>query len=70
MSRNFSVTTILFLRLTQNSQHSVVFQDLHGPRADEVNGLQGVSLPDEELTRGAEGGLDNEGQGAQAAPAR
>lgn len=55
--------------LTQYGQHSVVFQDLHGPWADKVDGLQGVSLPDEELPRGAEGGLDNEGKGAQAAPA-
>lgn len=59
----------LLLWLTQYGQHSVVFQNLHGARADEVDGLQGVSLPDEELARSAEGGPYNEGEGAQAAPA-
>ena len=55
--------------LTQDGQHRVVLQDLHGPGAHEVDGLQGVPLPDEELARGAEGGLDDEGEGAQTPPA-
>lgn len=57
------------LGLTQYSQHSVVLEDLHGAWADKVDGLQGVTLPDEELAWGAEGGLDDEGQRAQAASA-
>lgn len=51
-----------WLRHTQYGQDSVVFQDLHGARADEIDGLESVSLSDEELSRGAEGGLDDEGE--------
>lgn len=59
----------LFFRPTQDGQHGVVFKDLHGPRTHKVDGLQGISLPDEELAWGAEGSLYNEGKGAQAASA-
>lgn len=57
------------LWLTQYGQHSVVFEDLHWPWAYKIDSLQGVPLPDEELAWSTEGGLDNEGQGAQTAPA-
>lgn len=63
------LVSLILPSLTQYGQHGVVLQDLHGPRADEVDGLQGVALPDEELARSAEGGLDDERERAQAAPA-
>lgn len=54
---------------TQNGQHRVVLQNLHGARADEVDGLERVPLADEELPRSAEGVLDDQRQGAQTPPA-
>lgn len=54
---------------TQNGQHSVVLQYFHGAWANKVDSLEGVSLADEELPRSWEAGPDDEGEGAQAAPA-
>lgn len=54
---------------TENGEHSAVLQHFHGARAHKVDSLEGVALADEELPGGREGGLDNKGEGAQAAPA-
>lgn len=52
---------------TQDGQHHAIFQHLHGPRADEEDGLESVALSEEVLSGSAEGGLDVQRQGAQAA---
>jgi len=58
-----------YLLFTENGQHSVVLQYLHGAGAHEVDRLEGVALAYEELPRCAKGGLDDEGEGAQTPPA-
>lgn len=58
-----------FLVRTQDGQHHPVLQHLHGPRAHEEDGLQGVALPQQVLAGCAEGRLDVQRQRAQAAAA-
>ncbi len=58
--------TLLFVcNLTQYSQHSVVLEHFHGAWADKVDGLQSVTLANEELSWSTEGGFDDERQRAQ-----
>lgn len=55
--------------VTQNGKHGVVLQHFHGARAYKVDGLQGVTLPDQEFPRSAEGRLNDEWEWAQASSA-
>lgn len=52
--------------LTQDGLDHAVFQNLQGTGADEIVCLQGVSVAYEVLPRRTEGGLDVQGEGAQA----
>lgn len=56
--------------LTQDGQHHVVSEHLKRARADIVVRLQGVPTAQQVLARSAERGLDVQGEGPQAAPAR
>lgn len=52
--------------LTQDGLDHAVFQNLQGTGADKIVCLQGVSVAYEVLPRRTEGGLDVQGEGAQA----
>lgn len=71
-ARGFLCKTTIPLSLpspyrTQDGQHHAVFQHFHGPGADKEDGLQSVALSQEVLSGSAEGGLDVQREGAQAA---
>lgn len=54
---------------TQDGEHHAILQHFHGARTDEEDGLERVALTEEVLSGSAEGRLDVQRQGTQAATA-